>query len=76
VVQEADDFTAISTSGVVLRARVKEVARSGRAARGVLLMTMQSGDKVASLARIANTALIESPGEKTGELSPPSLPLD
>ncbi len=53
VVQEADDLTIISTGGVILRTKVKDISRSGRAARGVILMTMQEGDQVASLARIA-----------------------
>jgi DNA gyrase subunit A len=53
VVQEVDDLTFISTSGVVLRTKVADIKRSGRAARGSLLMSLQPGDVVASLARIA-----------------------
>jgi DNA gyrase/topoisomerase IV subunit A len=50
----------MSASGVVLRARVKDVARSGRAARGVMLMNLQQSDSVASLARIAEVVTNES----------------
>ncbi len=52
VVQEADDVTIITTSGVVLRLRVKEIKQAGRAARGVHLIEIGEGNKVASLARI------------------------
>ncbi len=53
VVQEADDLTIISSVGVVLRTKVKDISASGRATRGVLLMNLQEGDAVASLARIS-----------------------
>ncbi len=57
VVQEADDLTMISAGGVVLRTKVKNISRSSRATRGVLLMNLQEGDVVASLARIADADL-------------------
>jgi DNA gyrase subunit A len=53
VVQEADDVTIITASGLILRTTVQEIKRSGRATRGILLMDLQEGDKVASLARIS-----------------------
>ena len=53
VVQEADDLTIISSGGLVLRTKVKEISRAGRGARGVRLIDLASGDSVASLARIA-----------------------
>ena len=57
VVQESDDLTLISSGGVVLRTLVAKISQSGRATRGVLLMNLQKGDKVASLARIAKAEL-------------------
>ncbi|MCI0521754.1 MAG: DNA gyrase subunit A [Chloroflexi bacterium] len=57
VVQEADDLTIISAGGVVLRTPVKDIARSGRPARGVTVMSLQAGDSVASLARISAAEL-------------------
>jgi len=57
VVQEADDLTIISTSGLVLRTKVKDISRSGRATRGVLMINLQGGDSVASLARIPEATL-------------------
>jgi len=57
VVQAADDLTIISAGGVVLRTKVKDVSRSGRATRGVTLINLQEGDTVASLARISQADL-------------------
>ncbi|MEK6221688.1 MAG: DNA gyrase subunit A [Chloroflexota bacterium] len=53
VVQINDDLTLISTNGVVLRTKMENVKRSGRATRGVKVMNLSEGDKVASVARIA-----------------------
>jgi DNA gyrase subunit A len=53
VVQEDDEVTLISTAGVVLRTKVKDIKKAGRATRGVRLMNVASGDSVATLARIA-----------------------
>ena len=57
VVQEADDLTIISSSGVVLRTKVKDIPSAGRAARGSQLMKVGDRDTVASLARIADAEL-------------------
>ena len=53
VVQTADDLTIISTGGVILRTQVKAIKQAGRATRGVVLIALQAGDSVASIARIA-----------------------
>ncbi|MFM8322295.1 MAG: DNA gyrase C-terminal beta-propeller domain-containing protein, partial [Chloroflexota bacterium] len=52
VVQETDDVTIMSSGGVVLRARVKDIVRTSRATRGVLLMSVQGEDQVSTIARI------------------------
>lgn len=57
VVQEADHLTIISSNGVVIRTKVKEISRAGRATRGVTLMNVQKGDSVAAVARIAELDL-------------------
>jgi DNA gyrase/topoisomerase IV subunit A len=46
--------------GVVLRTKVKDITRSGRATRGVMLMNLQPGDAVASVARVSNSALLNT----------------
>jgi DNA gyrase subunit A len=53
VVQEADDLTIITLNGLVLRTRVQDIIRQGRATRGLVIMSLQEGDQVASLARIS-----------------------
>ncbi|MCL5429706.1 MAG: DNA gyrase subunit A [Chloroflexi bacterium] len=53
VVQSADEVTIISTGGVVLRTKVKDIKQAGRATRGVRLMNVAGSDSVATLARIA-----------------------
>lgn len=64
VVQEADDLTFISANGMVLRMKVKDVKRAGRATRGVHLMDVKEGDRVASIAR-TSTAQLKSIGAAT-----------
>jgi DNA gyrase subunit A len=53
VVQPSDELTLITANGVALRLKVKQVKQSGRATRGVRLITPQEGDAVASVARIS-----------------------
>jgi DNA gyrase subunit A len=57
VVQDDDDLTIMSANGVVLRTKVRHIARLSRATRGVTLINLQAGDSVASLARIAQADL-------------------
>jgi DNA gyrase subunit A len=57
VVQEGDDLSIISTNGVILRTRVQAVKLAGRATRGVVIMSLEASDSVASLARIAGADL-------------------
>ncbi len=53
VVRMDDDLTIITANGIALRLKVKDVKLAGRATRGVHLIKPQSGDYVASVARIA-----------------------
>lgn len=53
VVQKKDELTIISSNGKVIRTRVEDIKRAGRATRGVRLMNLGEGDSVATLARIA-----------------------
>jgi DNA gyrase subunit A len=69
VVQEADDLTLISANGMVLRMKVKDVKKAGRATRGVHLMEVKESDKVASIARIA-AAELKKAGVPNGEPAP------
>jgi DNA gyrase subunit A len=70
VVQEADDLTIISANGMVLRMKVKDVKQSGRATRGIHLMEVNEGDKVASIARTATAELKKVGANTSGEPVP------
>ncbi len=50
VVCPDDEVTLISAGGMLLRTRVADVPRVGRAARGAKVMDLKRGDKVASVA--------------------------
>jgi DNA gyrase subunit A len=52
VVQPGEEITLISSAGQALRLKVNQISTSGRSARGVHLMNLDSGDTVASVARI------------------------
>ena len=67
VVQPSDELTIITANGVALRLKVKDVKQSGRATRGVRLITPQEGDSVASVARIAAEELKRVGAEINGE---------
>jgi DNA gyrase subunit A len=53
VVDEEDDLTIISSGGIVLRTKMKQIKRAGRATMGVRVINLKEGETVASVARIA-----------------------
>ncbi len=55
VVQDEDEVSIISSNGIMLRLKVKDISMSGRATRGFKIMDLGSEDIVASVARIPNT---------------------
>jgi DNA gyrase subunit A len=67
VVQKADDLTIITSNGVAIRLKVKDVKQAGRATRGVHLIKPQDGDFVASIARISAEDLKKAGAELIGE---------
>jgi DNA gyrase subunit A len=67
VVQTADEVTLISSGGVVLRTKVKDIKSAGRATRGVRLMHLAEGDNVATLARISAADLKRVGVEENGK---------
>jgi DNA gyrase subunit A len=48
-----DDITLISTNGIVMRTKAKNIVQLGRATRGVRVMHMGEGDAVATMARFS-----------------------
>jgi DNA gyrase subunit A len=57
VVHDADEATFISSNGVVLRLKVKDVALTSRASRGIHLMDIAENDTGASIARLSEAQL-------------------
>jgi DNA gyrase subunit A len=66
VVQPLDELTIISTGGVVLRTRVKDIKLGGRVTKCDLLMSLEEEDCIASLARISTVELLRA-GVNEGE---------
>jgi DNA gyrase subunit A len=66
VVQKDDDLTIITSNGVAIRIKNKDVKQAGRATKGVHLIKPQEGDSVASVARIAAEDLKRA-GAQLGE---------
>jgi len=57
VVYENDEVTMISSNGLMIRMKVKNISQTSRATRGVRLMDLGEGDMIASLACIAEADL-------------------
>ena len=67
VIQQADDLTIITSNGVAIRIKVKDVRQAGRSTKGVHLIKPQPGDSVASVARIAAEDLKKAGAQMNGE---------
>ncbi len=52
VVQDSDEVTMISESGIMLRTRVADIPKMGRYTQGVRMMDLKGSDRVASVARL------------------------
>jgi DNA gyrase subunit A len=52
---ETDEIMLITTGGVLIRTRVKEIREMGRATQGVTLINTGEGEKLVSLQRIVET---------------------
>jgi DNA gyrase subunit A len=60
VVDADDDLTIISSGGIVLRTKMKQIKQAGRATMGVRVINLKEGETVASVARTAAKDLIEA----------------
>lgn len=54
VVEKDDQVTLISNNGIMLRVNVTDIAKTGRATKGVRIMNMDKNDSVASMGRISD----------------------
>jgi DNA gyrase subunit A len=54
-VKQDDEIMLITTGGVLIRTRVKEVRKMNRATQGVKLINLDEGEKLAGLERVVET---------------------
>ena len=66
VVNESDDILIISDDGVIIRMPVKDINIYSRSAQGVILMRLQEGVKVISIARTEHEEEAEEGQEDAG----------
>src|SRR5574343_96046 len=55
LVGDEDEIMLITTGGVLIRTRVKEIRELGRATQGVTLISLDDGEKLAGLEKIVET---------------------
>jgi DNA gyrase subunit A len=58
-----DEVMLITDGGKVLRAKVAGISTMGRATQGVRIMNLGAGEKLVSMARLADTDVAEADGE-------------
>jgi DNA gyrase subunit A len=59
-----DEIMLITTGGVLIRTRVKEIRDMGRAAQGVTLINLGEGEKLSGLEKIVETDDVEDENEE------------
>ena len=77
-VDESDQILLLTEGGILIRMNVSEIRRSGRATQGVRVIRLDEGDRVVSLAKLAedDTADGEEPEADDSQLSDADLPAD
>jgi DNA gyrase subunit A len=67
VVQDEDEITLMSENGIILRTSVARIPEMGRYSRGVQMMDLKDGDRVASMARLFEDEEEEADAEGASE---------
>ncbi len=67
VVQDDDEVTLMSENGIVLRTRVDKIPKMGRYTRGVQMMHLNNGDRVATIARLPSGGENGGPVARNGK---------
>jgi DNA gyrase subunit A len=55
LVNDEDEIMLITTGGVLIRTRVKEIRELGRATQGVTLINLDKGEKLSGLEKVVET---------------------
>ncbi|HLO63379.1 MAG TPA: DNA gyrase subunit A [Azonexus sp.] len=67
LVNDEDEVMLITTGGVLIRTRVAEIRGMGRATQGVTLISLDDGEKLAGLEKVAESvAEVDAEGEVAG----------
>jgi DNA gyrase subunit A len=54
-VKQSDEIMLITTGGILIRTRAKEVRKMNRATQGVKLINLDEGEKLAGFERVIET---------------------
>jgi len=74
LVNDEDEIMLITTGGVLIRTRVAEIRGMGRATQGVTLISLDDGEKLAGLEKVAESvAEVEAEGESEAETANPTV---
>jgi DNA gyrase subunit A len=73
-VTDADQLLLITERGQLIRLKVKDVRETGRAAQGVRLITLDEGDRVVAVAKLAEPEESDEETQSTLPESPPEPP--
>jgi DNA gyrase subunit A len=73
-VTDADQLLLITERGQLIRLKVKDVRETGRAAQGVRLITLDEGDRVVAVAKLAEPEEVEEETQSTLPESPAEPP--
>ncbi|BCM24894.1 DNA gyrase subunit A [Methyloradius palustris] len=60
LVNDEDEIMLITTGGVLIRTRVKEIRELGRATQGVTLINLSAGEKLSGLEKVVETDDVEA----------------
>ncbi|MEQ1602363.1 MAG: DNA gyrase subunit A [Methylophilaceae bacterium] len=72
LVNDEDEIILITTGGVLIRTRVKEIRELGRATQGVTLINLGAGEKLSGLEKVVETE-IDGGLDNEGESAQPTL---
>jgi DNA gyrase subunit A len=69
LVDDNDEVMLITTGGVLIRTRVSEIRGMGRATQGVTLISLDAGEKLAGLEKVAESVVeADVEGESEAEI--------
>jgi DNA gyrase subunit A len=71
LVKEEDEIMLITTGGVLIRTRVREIREMGRSTQGVTLINLDAGEKLAGLEKVVERDDDEEPAAGNGNGNAP-----